>query len=264
MNENFSAIFQANAAFVEEMFLKYRENPMSVSEGWRAYFEGFHEGFETAVKLKPDDSNMNGHVNGNGHAHIQAGEFYASQDQIAFEQKAAELVQAYCLYGHLQADLNPLQKNTNRHAALDLNAFGFSQQELSRETAAGAKLGLPVMSLAALLDKLNEMFCSTVAVEFEHIADPTERKFLYSALPRLNETPDTATRLNIYKELVQADALEKTIATKFIGKKRFSIEGADAQITALETIFDVGAQLGVKEFPVAMAHRGRLNILVNS
>lgn len=266
MNENFSAIFQANAAFVEEMFLKYRENPMSVSEGWRAYFEGFHEGFETAVRLKPAETHTNGHVNGNGngHAHSQAGEFYASQEQIAFEQKTAELVHAYCLFGHLQGNLNPLHKNTNSHAALELSSFGFSEQELFRETSAGSKLGLPTMSLSALLDRLNELFCSTVAVEFEHIADPIERKFLYAAMPRLNETPDSVTRMELYKELVQADALEKTIATKFIGKKRFSIEGADAQITALETIFDVGAQLGAKEFPVAMAHRGRLNILVNS
>lgn len=265
MNENFSAIFQANAAFVEEMFLKYRANPMSVSEGWRAYFEGFHEGFETAVKLKPDDSDMNERVNGNGngHAHIQAGDFYASQEQIAFEQKAAELVQAYCLFGHLQANLNPLHKSTEKHAALELTSFGFSDQDLSRETSAGSKLGLPALSLSALIDKLNDLFCSTVAVEFEHIADPTERKYLYAVLPQLNETPDSKTRLELYKELVQADALEKTIATKFIGKKRFSIEGADAQVTALESIFDVGAQMGAKEFPVAMAHRGRLNILVN-
>lgn len=263
VNENFSAIFQANAAFVEEMFIKYRENPMSVSEGWRAYFEGFHEGFETAVRIRPDESQHNGYLNGNGHAHTQREDFYASQEQIQFEQRTAELVQAYCLFGHLQADLNPLQKNLNKHNALELSSFGFTEQDFSRETAAGLRLGLPTMSLSALLDKLNSLFCSTVAVEFEHIADPSERKFLYASLKNLDEKPDSATRLELYKELAMADALEKTIATKFIGKKRFSIEGADAQITALESIFDCGAQLGAKEFPVAMAHRGRLNILVN-
>lgn len=263
MNENFSAIFQTNAAFVEEMFLKYRENPMSVSEGWRAYFEGFHEGFETAVRLKPNEPEHNGLANGNGHAHAHEGDFYASQDQIIFEQRAAELVQSYCSFGHLQADLNPLQKNNQSHPALDPATFGFTIQDFSRETAAGMKLGLPPMTLSALIEKLKALFCSTVGVEFEHIADPVERQFLYGSLKSLEMQPNNQTRMELYKELAKSDALEKTIATKYIGKKRFSIEGADAQITALETVFDVGSRLGAQEFPVAMAHRGRLNILVN-
>jgi 2-oxoglutarate dehydrogenase E1 component len=257
VNENFSTIFQANAAFVEEMFLKYRENPMSVSEGWRAYFEGFHEGFETAVRLKPEEHN------GNGHALSTAAEHAASPDQMMFEQRCAELVQAYCSFGHLQANLNPLGIEPAAHPALSLENYGFTQTDLSRITAAGNRLGLAACSLGELLAELTRRFCSTVGVEFEHIANPTERKFLYNSLAALNQRVEPETRLALFTELAKADALEKTIATKFIGKKRFSIEGADTQIPALETVFQTGAALGAKEFPVAMAHRGRLNILVN-
>lgn len=261
MNENFSTIFQANAAFVEEMFLKYRENPMSVSEGWRAYFEGFHEGFETAVRLKPEDVHTNG--NGNGHALSYAGESVASQDQLSFEHRCAALVHAYCTFGHLQANLNPLGIEPAAHPTLSLETYGFTQNDLNRTTAAGSRIGLAPCTLGNLLAQLTNKFCATVGVEFEHLANPNERKFLYDALAKLDIKPDAETRLALFKELVKADALEKTIATKFIGKKRFSIEGADAQIPALETVFQVGSQLGAKEFPVAMAHRGRLNILVN-
>jgi 2-oxoglutarate dehydrogenase E1 component len=257
VNENFSTIFQANAAFVEEMFLKYRENPMSVSEGWRAYFEGFHEGFETAVRLKPEEHN------GNGHALSTASQQAASPDQMVFEQRCAELVQAYCSFGHLQANLNPLGMEPAAHPALSLESYGFSQSDLSRITAAGNRLNLAPLPLGELLAELTRRFCSTVGVEFEHIANPAERKFLYESLAALNQPVDQETRLALYTELAKADALEKTIATKFIGKKRFSIEGADTQIPALETVFQTAAALGVREFPVAMAHRGRLNILVN-
>lgn len=262
MTENFSTIFQANAAFVEEMFLKYRENPMSVSEGWRAYFEGFHEGFETAVRLKPEEHHMNG--NGHGHALSHTAEIEMSADQALFELRCASLVQAFCTFGHLQANLNPLGIEPSAHPALALETYGFGANDLNRTTAAGSRFGLSPCSLGHLLAQLTQKFCSTVGIEFEHIADVSEKNFLYASLAKLDETIDPETRLALYQELAKADALEKTIATKFIGKKRFSIEGADAQIPALETIFQVGAQLGVKEFPVAMAHRGRLNILVNS
>ncbi|NBO38346.1 2-oxoglutarate dehydrogenase E1 component [bacterium] len=258
VNENFSTIFQANAAFVEEMFLKYRENPMAVSEGWRAYFEGFHEGFETAVRLKPDE-----HLNGNGHALAETGSLTRSPEQGSFEQHCASLVQAYCTFGHLQANLNPLGIEPAAHAALSLESYGFSAADLARTTAAGARFGLPPLTLGELVADLTRRFCATVGVEFEHLADLSERQFLYESMAKLNQTPAPETRLELYKELAKADALEKTIATKFIGKKRFSIEGADAQIPALETVFDVGAKLGAQEFPIAMAHRGRLNILVN-
>ncbi len=271
VSENFSAIFQANAAFVEEMFLKYRENPMSVSEGWRAYFEGFHEGFETAVKLRPEDT---GHVNGNGHAYTNGsaaaytnGSAHAGTavpaDQLTFENRAAQLVQAFCTFGHLQANLNPLGIEPAAHPSLAPETYGLGSADYARTTAAGVSVGIAPCTLGELVGALTRQFCGTYAVEVSHIANPEERNFFYGALNTLTQTPTPETQLALYTELAQADALEKTLATKFIGKKRFSIEGADAQIPALETIFDVGSELGAKEFAVAMAHRGRLNILVN-
>lgn len=271
VNENFSAIFQANAAFVEEMFLKYRENPMSVSEGWRAYFEGFHEGFETAVRLRPEEGNGHaaGYTNGNGNGHAAEytnGSAHAAAvpaDQLTFENKVAQLVQAFCTFGHLQANLNPLGTEIPTHPSLSTETYGLSAADLSRTTAAGVHLGIPPCSAGLLISELNRMFCGTVAVEVYHLANPDERNFLYGKLAEIAQPASAETQLALYTELARADALEKTIATKFIGKKRFSIEGADAQIPALETVFDTGASLGAKEFAVGMAHRGRLNILVN-
>lgn len=237
-SEFFDGIFNANSGYVEEVFARYTSNPLSVGADWRAYFDGFQDGLSTTDKTT-----------------VQLTENTLSNSDLTFEFGAASLVEAYRKFGYLQARTNPLPIAIPECAALKLEPVGLSSADLERTTGAGSLLGLPgrqtLKSLLAILDK---DFCGSVGAEIEHVANPTERQWLRAEFAAISRSVPGATRKQIYAELAKADALEKTIATQFIGKKRFSIEGADAQIPAIETVIDVCAQGGTQEFSIAMAH----------
>jgi len=249
-SQKFENIYQLNAAYVEDMFAKFQYNPASVTAEWRSYFSGFFDGCKV----------------GGGRPVIDA-------SQINFELSVAKLVNAYKSFGHLKAALNPLQEEAPEarksqeeiDEIFDLSAYGLSEGDLSKSTFAGKLFDLPEsVSLSLLIQKLELCFCNTVAVEFEHVSSPVERAWLYTEYFSINEELiSIETKKQIFSELARADALEKTLATKYIGKKRFGIEGADSQIVAAESYMDELARLGAQEFRIGIAHRGRLNFLVN-
>lgn len=270
MSESTTPGTQANLAYVEEMFLRYQANPNSVDAEWRGYFQGFHEGFDIASHLAENSSSLQdvlsriGSTNGNGYAAHATAEYSqgAQASDAAFESRVTELIVAYRRYGHLRAKLDPLGRPRRKFTGLELENFGLTQNDLTRDTHAGVAFGFSSNRLSGLIAELESRFCGTVGVEFEHVTNPEERRWLYEKFYGIYNGVNNETRRSLYTELARADAVEKTIATKYIGKKRFSIEGADAQIPALESFMDKAAALGAKEFSLAMAHRGRLTILV--
>ena len=272
-SEFFNGIFSANSGYVDEVFARYQSNPESVSAEWRAYFEGFREGFGTAAKIAEHAPGLNevlGTLGNRGgttttKTSSPAPEQFQSQTtDLSFQLKAAALVDAYRKFGFLQAHTNPLPVPVVKHASVSLSAVGLSESDLQNKTFAGTLVGLQAgISLAELVAALEQRFCGSVGAEIEHVANPEERTWLRDRFARIYEAVPAQTRKSIYTELAKADALEKTIHTKFIGKKRFSIEGADAQIPAIETVIDVCAAAGAQEFSLAMAHRGRLNVLIH-
>lgn len=269
MSSSFSGIFQSNAGYVEEVFDKYVADPQSVSSEWRAYFEGFHEGFGLATKALGssfESAQVGGTprmpADGSSHS-LGAGD----ASDVAFELGCASLVMAYKSYGHLQAKTDPLGFERPKPAALLPETHGLPGSTLTRTTRAGVLAGLAGQqeghTLHELIAALDALYCRTVGVEFDHVADPNERAWLHAQVPRFSLAPSAQTKRHLFTELAKADALEKTIGTKFIGKKRFSIEGADAQIVAIETLMDTSVQAGATEICLGMAHRGRLNTLVH-
>jgi len=228
MTDNFDA-FQINAGYVEEIYESYKQDPSSVDLHWIQFFEGAqHSNFDAV-----------------------------------FEFKIAQFVQAWKTYGHLHATTNILGLKPKKQKLLSHETYGLVAADFGKQTSAGILAGLGFLSVADLIQKLEEKFAGTVGAEIEHVQNPEERQWLYSEFAKIYAPLNNETQLAIYKELAQTDALEKTIATKYIGKKRFSIEGADAQIPACEAFLDESAALGVKECVVSIAHRGRLNFLVN-
>ncbi|MCA2961176.1 MAG: hypothetical protein IOD12_13055, partial [Silvanigrellales bacterium] len=263
MSSSFSGIFQSNAGYVEEVFEKYVADPLSVSSEWRAYFEGFHEGFGLATQaLGPRTELLGGEPLA---APRPAGA--ASDVDVVFELGCASLVMAYKSYGHFQAKTDPLGFERAGQASLLPETHGLTKDMLTRPTRAGLLAGLSSRdeghSLHELIRELEALYCQSVGVEFDHVADPDERAWLHAQVSGLYKAPSADTKRGLFAELAKADALEKTIGTKFIGKKRFSIEGADAQIVAIETLIDVSARVGAAEICLGMAHRGRLNTLVH-
>lgn len=231
MSAQFNSLFQINSGYAQQMYDLYKQDPNAVDRQWRAYFEGYKEELEEL--------------------------------DVNFEFKVIQLVQSWKTYGHLQAKTNPLGISSAVYPMLFKETYGLLDQDLSRQTRAGFFAGFAQMSLADLIQNLEFRFAGSVGAEIEHIQDPQERAWLYEEFSKIHTPISRESQLAIYHELAKADALEKTIATKYIGKKRFSIEGADAQIPACEAFFDECAELGVKECTVAIAHRGRLNFLVH-
>ncbi len=261
MNEYFGPPFSANVGYVEEMFARYQNAPGSVGPEWRAYFEGFHEGFGVAVQLGGDAV---GQVSmGHSTSQTTPSSQHSSVD-LAFEMKVASLVQAYKANGHLAARLNPLHIERPKPVSLALASHGLAESDLQRSCSSASVHGLAEnSSLAQVVAHFEGLYCSSVGAEIEHISNPAEREWLHKRIAEIHTLPDAQTRQSLFRSLAKADALEKSIAAKYIGKKRFSIEGADAQIAALETVLDRFAEKGTKGICIGMAHRGRLNTLVN-
>lgn len=231
MSANLNSLFQINSGYAQQMYDLYKQDPNAVDRQWRAYFEGYKEELE--------------------------------EIDATFEFKVLQFVQAWKAFGHLHAKTNPLGIEPKKNPILFKETYGLLNEDLVRQTRAGFLAGFDTMSLADLIQQLENRFAGAVGAEIEHIKDLEERNWLYNEFAKINQPISKENQLAIYTELAKADALEKTIATKYIGKKRFSIEGADAQIPACESFLEESANLGVEECTVAIAHRGRLNFLVH-
>lgn len=268
------------------MYDRFLHQPDSVSAEWRAYFDGFKEGFAVGVEAARFQGGLPGGLSrdhgGESGSSASTGAFLPPQamalaaaeqngvsslpmlSQLSVETAVYQLTRAYQEYGHLKAQINPLEQERPITPEVMLpERYGLVGLALEQRTAIGVHFGWEPMKVQDYLERLEALFCGPVAIEIEHVCTDAERNWLDSRISRILRLPETKTRRHIFEELARADALEKTIATKYIGQKRFSVEGADAQIVALETLLDHGSSLGVTEFCLAMAHRGRLNVLVN-
>jgi multifunctional 2-oxoglutarate metabolism enzyme len=176
-----------------------------------------------------------------------------------------ELINLYRVRGHLIANLDPLGKHQLYHPELDPANFGLTMWDLDREFATGGLGGLERGTLRQILASLREAYCQNVGVEYRHIQDPGEKAWIQERIepPESRAPLDAATRLQIVRNLVAAEGFERYLHTKFIGHKRFSLEGAETTIPVLATILSESAAKNIVEAVIGMAHRGRLNVLAN-
>lgn len=281
MSNSFDSIYQQlNSGYIDEIFARYQEDPTSVGAVWQAFFSGFQEGFSTASSLSQNSEHFEHVLEGLAHQQYEKPDVTtapakataakasgtptcAPTTNMEFEFKVARYVCAWKKNGHLKAQTNPLHPVERNVPDLELNFYGFSPEELKMQTSAGILAGLPSQPLNELSENLKKLFAGTIGVEFEHVENAEEKNWLYNELKNIHAPVNKETQKQIYTELSKADAVEKTIATKYIGKKRFSIEGADSQLVACQSFMEQSAQLGAEECTVAIAHRGRLNFLVN-
>ncbi len=243
----FSYLKSQNAGYIDQMFAQYLANPDSVDDSWRFFFEGIELGAQVAPEAKP-----------NGHA--EDGAF-----DLSSEAKVADLIAAYREYGRLVADIDPLNTPPATHPLLELARFGLADADLDRSFTAGRLIGIGPAKLREILTALRETYCRSIAVEFTHIDDPSSRLWLQQKMEATRNRPtlDPATRKLILKRLTESESLERFLHTRYVAQKRFSLEGGESTIPALDCMIEVGADLGAKEFVLGMAHRGRLNVLVN-
>jgi 2-oxoglutarate dehydrogenase E1 component len=260
--------FGINAGFVEELHGRWLQSPTSVDEGWRRFFEG-------AGSAPVGHTNGNG-VNGataangnvNGHATTAYREavretVYAANE---LQTRVAQLVNAYRVRGHLLADLDPLDITPPGQADLELASVGLSEADLDQTFSTAGMSGLPERAtLRQIVAFLRETYCGTIGVEFTQVEEAEPRQWLQERMEstRNHASLERAELLRILTKLTDAEIFEQFIHKNYVGAKRFSLEGAESMIPLIDLLIEAAGTHGIEELVIGMAHRGRLNVLVN-
>jgi 2-oxoglutarate decarboxylase len=184
-------------------------------------------------------------------------------EEVGKPARVIELIHAYRVRGHLMADTNPLEFELRRHPDLDVGTHGLTLWDLDREFPTGGFGGQPLMKLREILGVLRDSYCRTIGIEYMHIQDPEQRKWIQDRVERGHTKPDREEQLRILGKLNQAEAFETFLQTKFVGQKRFSLEGGESVIPLLDAVVSEAAHDDMNEVILGMAHRGRLNVLAN-
>lgn len=246
--KDYSYIFNAHPSYIESLYQSYRQNPASVDEGWRVFFEGFE--FSSNGHGVSD---MSGHELASGLRHKDFG--------------VMSLIYGYRNRGHLLSTTNPIKPRRDRKPFLDLTDYDLEESDKNSVFAAGAELGLKDATLEQIVSKLRNIYCGNIGFEYNHIENLEKRKWLRDRIENrpLNDDfgLDAAKKHRILEKLNGAVIFEKFLHTKYVGQKRFSLEGGETTIAALDAIIKKSSQGKVEEVVLAMAHRGRLNVLAN-
>ncbi|NBT36181.1 MAG: 2-oxoglutarate dehydrogenase E1 component, partial [Betaproteobacteria bacterium] len=253
----FTYLAASNADYIDQQFELFLKNPQLVEPSFRALFEGMELGHEFAAREFAEHSPVA----------LSAAPAEGPSIDWEMEMKAVRLIQAYREFGRNLSDIDPLHPAPKNHPQLELQAFGLSTLDLSRPFLAASLIGLPARStLEQLVSKLRSIYCGTIAFELEEVSNAPAREWLRSRIESqaLRKPLTPAEKKQIFQRLIESESLERFLGLKFVAAKRFSIEGSEALIPALDEVLEVGAEMGLKEISIGMAHRGRLNVLVNT
>ncbi len=185
------------------------------------------------------------------------------EGQIDKQARVIELIHSYRVRGHLMADTDPLEFNIRSHPDLDIIEHGLTLWDLDREFPVGGFAGEKVMKLRDILGVLRDSYCRTVGIEYMHIQSPEQRAWLQERVETKHSKPDREEQKRILAKLNQAEAFETFLQTKYVGQKRFSLEGGESSIPLLDAVIDSAVRAGLDEVVIGMPHRGRLNVLAN-
>jgi len=256
-----SQLAGGNAAYIEDLYEQYLVSPDSVDPKWKSYFDGF-QGREAG---DVPHSAVIAHIGEAARNAANAGLSGGASDER--ERNVGRLITAYRSRGHLGARLDPLALTPPINPPdLDLPFHSLSPADLDSEFSTGGIGGQPRMKLRDLLARLKATYASSIGVEFMHIPEFDQRQWIYQRLENAGGkiAGDNETRLRTLERLTAAEGLERYLHTKYVGQKRFSLEGGDALIPMMDGIVRQSGRDGVKDMVIGMAHRGRLNVLVNT
>jgi 2-oxoglutarate dehydrogenase E1 component len=184
-------------------------------------------------------------------------------DEVTKAARVFDLIHSYRVRGHLMADTDPLEYKQRKHPDLDIKEHGLTLWDLEREFAVGGFAGKSMLKLRDILGVLRDSYCRTTGIEYMHIQDPQERKWIQDRVERSHSAPDREEQLRILRRLNASEAFETFLQTKYVGQKRFSLEGGESVIPLLDAVLDEASGAALDEAVVGMAHRGRLNVLAN-
>ena len=256
--DRFSFLNAANTAYFADLYDQYLRNPDSIEPSWRAFFQGFDFGMEES-----------GVTANNNEVQFQANPLENQNGEIPQsvlkEFEVVRLIDGYRTRGHLFTKTNPVRDRRKYTPTLELQNFGLSEQDLDVTFSAGEILGIGAATLREIVDHLETIYCHSIGVEYMYIRKPEEIEWIQKKLNINDNQPKFSNeeKKQILSKLNQAISFESFLHTKYVGQKRFSLEGNESLIPALDAIIEKAADLGVKDFVMGMAHRGRLNTLTN-
>jgi 2-oxoglutarate dehydrogenase E1 component len=254
----------ANAAFVEDLYEQYLIAPDSVGPKWKAYFDGVKGASAAEVPHSAVIESIAEAGRQAARGVVSGGGTEAGDER---QRAVGKLIIAYRSRGHLAADLDPLKLEKKPEAPdLELGFHGLGERDLSAEFSTGGVAGRDRMKLGDLVGLLKSTYTGTIGAEFMHIAEAEQRRWLYERLEKAGGryARSAEDRKRVLERLTAADGLERYLGTKYVGQKRFSLEGGDALIPLLDDMIRRAGAQGAKEIVMGMAHRGRLNVLVNT
>ncbi|UAB74136.1 2-oxoglutarate dehydrogenase E1 component [Mesoflavibacter sp. SCSIO 43206] len=247
--DKYSFLNAAHTAYFAELYDQYLKNPDSVEPSWRAFFQGYDFGSE--------NYGMEGEIVEGVSAQIP--------EHLQKEFQVVNLIDGYRSRGHLFTKTNPVRERRKYAPTLELANFGLSEADLDTQFNAGEILGIGTQSLREILKHLNSIYCDSIGIEYMYIRQPEEIKWIQNKLNINDNQPNFSSeqKKHILKKLNEAVSFETFLHTKYVGQKRFSLEGGESLIPALDAVIEKAAELGVEEFVMGMAHRGRLSTLTN-
>ena len=188
------------------------------------------------------------------------------REEVEKQTKVLQLIHNYRVRGHLVADLDPLDRARAPHRDLDPATYGLTLWDLDREFLTGGLSGEDKGTLREILDTLRETYCGTIGVEYMYIADPERKDWLQHRMESTRNYPalDAGSKKRVLEKIVEAESFERFLHTKYVGHKRFSLEGGEALIPLLDRILNDAALRGLREVVIGMSHRGRLNVLATT
>ena len=243
---NYSFLNAAHTAHFAELYDQYLQQPDSIEPSWRAFFQGFDFGLENST-FSEDTTSVE------------------VPEQVQKEFKVVRLIDGYRNRGHLFTKTNPVRDRRKYEPTLDLENFGLTQGDLPTIFNAGEIMGIGPSSLETIVKHLQLIYCDSIGVEYMYIRKPEKVNWIQNRLNINDNHPQFSIdqKKHILKKLNQAVSFENFLHTKYVGQKRFSLEGGESLIPALDAIVEAAADQGIKEFVMGMSHRGRLNTLTN-
>ena len=238
--DKYSFLNAAHTAHFAELYDQYLINPDSVEPSWRAFFQGFDFGMEQQADVEiPED--------------------------VLKEFRVVKLIDAYRGSGHLFTKTNPVRRRRQYSPTLDIKNFGLDQDDLTTVFSAGNIIGIGAATLADIIIHLERIYCESIGMEYMYIRHPERVNWIQKWINKNGNHPkfNNDQKKQILKKLNEAVTFEQFLHTKYVGQKRFSLEGGESLIPALDALIETAALDGVEQFVVGMAHRGRLNTLTN-
>ncbi|HAV53422.1 MAG TPA: 2-oxoglutarate dehydrogenase E1 component, partial [Aequorivita sp.] len=254
--DKFSFLNAIHPSQIAELYEKYLQYPDSVEPSWRAFFQGFDFGsentaqefFGTTEPAEPQDYDVG-----------------AICADVIKEFQVVKLIDGYRTRGHLFTKTNPVRERRKYTPTLAIENFGLSQHDLKATFRAGEIIGIGEATLEEIIKHLESIYCDSIGIEYMYIRKPDEIQWIQQKLNVNDNQPSFSNehKKHILKKLNEAVAFESFLHTKYVGQKRFSLEGGESLIPALDTLIENAAEKGVEEFVMGMAHRGRLSTLTN-